>query len=301
MNNKVLITGGLGFIGSFLTERLVSEGYHVEVVDDLSTGSIENKFFGPIYHYTTVSKFCELYEKQFDIIFHLANNSRIARSFEFPRETLMNNYESTLSILEYIRKNCPSAKLFFASSSTTNFTDRFNNPYTFSKYSCDELLHLYKMHFNVDFSIIKFYNVYGSFRERNLGEYTTVIRKFKELVIENKPLTVYDGTRSRDFTHIDDTIDALSLILNKNMSESLYEIGSGKSYTISEIAEAFNHPIEYQPDKRKYELQTTLCEPNIPGWKAKKDVIQHVKDWKQRYMRSRYIVNEVNGRTNTDD
>jgi nucleoside-diphosphate-sugar epimerase len=121
----------------------------------------------------------------------------------------------------------------------------------------------------------------------NLGEYTTIIRKFKQLVSDDMPLTVYDGTRSRDFTHIDDTIEALSLILNKNIEEPIYNIGTGVSYTIQEIADAFDHPIEYYPDKRKYELHTTLCSPNIPGWKSKVNVIEHIKQWKKDYADSK--------------
>lgn len=278
---KILVTGGLGFIGSFLVERLLKEGHVVDVVDDLSTGNINNKTFGPTYIFTDVTTFCSFDKKEYDVIFHLANNSRIARSFEYPKETLLNNYTSTVSILEYMRMFCPKAKLYFASSSTTNFTDRFNNPYTFSKYSCDELLELYHLHYNIDYSIVKFYNVYGSMREKDLGEYTTVIRKFKKLVKENLPLTVYDGTRQRDFTYIDDTIDALDMILNKNFNEKVYNIGTGKSYSIQQIADAFEHPIIYEPEKRKYELHSTLCEPNIPGWEAKTDVIEHIKEWKK--------------------
>lgn len=278
---KILITGGLGFIGSFLVDRLLTEGHDIDVVDDLSTGNINNKTIGPTYIITDVTTFCSFDKKEYDVIFHLANNSRIARSFEYPKETLLNNYTSTVSILEYMRMFCPKAKLYFASSSTTNFTDRFNNPYTFSKYSCDELLELYHLHYNIDYSIVKFYNVYGSMREKDLGEYTTVIRKFKKLVKENLPLPVYDGTRQRDFTYIDDTIEALDMILNKNFNEKVYNIGTGKSYSIQQIADAFDHPIIHEPEKRKYELHSTLGEPNIPGWEAKTDVIEHIKEWKK--------------------
>jgi len=139
------------------------------------------------------------------------------------------------------------------------------------------------MHFGIDFSIVKFYNVYGSMREKDLGEYTTVIRKFKQKVEEDVPLPVYGPNRRRDFTHIDDTIDALEIILKKNDMNRVFHIGTGQNYSIQEIADAFNHPIEYQLDKRPYELHTTLSLPNVPGWKATKDVIDHIKQWKETY------------------
>jgi UDP-glucose 4-epimerase len=280
---NILVTGGLGFIGSFLVERLVSLGHKVDVVDNLSTGSTEWEIDGAEYHIMDVVDFCAINTKKFDVIYHLANNARISMSFEYPKETLLNNYQSTIAILEYMRSYSPDAKLYYASSSTTEFTDKFNNPYTFSKFTCDDILELYKIHYGIDYTIVKFYNVYGSMREADLGEYTTIIRKFKQKVEENEPLPVYGPDRRRDFTHIDDTVDALEKILSFNQQMDVYHIGTGTNFSIKEIAEAFDHPIDYQLDKRKYELHTTLSKPNIPGWITRKNVIEHIKQWKKDY------------------
>ena len=282
---NILVTGGLGFVGSFLVERLVDLKHNVTVVDNLSTGSkqwmIEKDTVD--YHIMDVVDFCAINNKPFDIIYHLANNARISMSFEYPKETLLNNYESTIAILEYMRRYCGTAKLYYASSSTTEFTDKFNNPYTFSKFTCDDILELYHLHYNIDYSIVKFYNVYGSMREADLGEYTTIIRKFKQKVEMNLPLPVYGPDRRRDFTSIEDTIDALEIILNQNDQQKVYHIGTGTNYSIQEIADAFDHPIDYQTDKRLYELHTTLSKPNITGWQAQKNVIDHIKKWKKNY------------------
>jgi len=282
---NILVTGGLGFVGSFLVERLVDLKHNVTVVDNLSTGSkqwmIEKDTVD--YHIMDVVDFCAINNKPFDIIYHLANNARISMSFEYPKETLLNNYESTIAILEYMRRYCGAAKLYYASSSTTEFTDKFNNPYTFSKFTCDDILELYHLHYNIDYSIVKFYNVYGSMREADLGEYTTIIRKFKQKVEMNLPLPVYGPDRRRDFTSIEDTIDALEIILNQNDQQKVYHIGTGTNYSIQEIADAFDHPIDYQTDKRLYELHTTLSKPNITGWQAQKNVIDHIKEWKRNY------------------
>lgn len=278
---KILVTGGLGFIGSHLVDKLIDDGHEVHVVDNLSTGRIENRNEKAITFIMDVVEFCHKVDYKYDKIFHLANCARIVRSFEYTEETLTNNYDSTVALCEYIRKT-KSGHLFFASSSTTEFTDPFNNPYTFSKYMCDHLLEFYRKIFNIPNSLVKFYNVYGSMREKDLGEHTTVIRKFKQMVLENKPLTIVgDGTRKRDFTSIDDTVNALILLNDYDKDyEVVYHMGTGKNYSILEIAHAFNHEIKFVED-RKYELHSTICsKKNVPNWEPKDDVIEHIKKWR---------------------
>jgi len=212
---KVLVTGGMGFVGSHLVDSLIEQNHDVTVVDNLSTGAWSNRNEKATNHIMEVVRFCKESNEQFDIIFHFANNARIARSFEFVEETLLNNYNSTVAVCEYIRTKSPQARLIFASSSTTEFVDMFNNPYTFSKVICDQLLELYAEHFGLRYDIVKFYNAYGSMRESNLGIHTTVIRKFKQQVLDGEPLTIVgDGRQFRDFTFIDDTIEALNCIIN---------------------------------------------------------------------------------------
>lgn len=278
---KILVTGGLGFVGSHLVDKFIDGGHEVHVVDDISTGKIENRNDNAITFVMGVDEFCHKFNYKYDKIFHLANCARIVRSFEYTEETLLNNYNSTVALCEYIRRT-DSGHLFFASSSTTEFTDRFNNPYTFSKYMCDYLLEFYRTVFKIQNSLVKFYNVYGSMREKDLGEHTTVIRKFKQCVLENKPLTIVgDGTRKRDFTSVEDTIDALNILVNVTDYEDAYHLGTGKNVSIMELATAFNHPMEFIED-RKYELQDTICtKKNIPNWNPTIDVIEHIKQWKE--------------------
>lgn len=281
VKKRILVTGGLGFIGSHLVDKLV-ENYTVDVVDDLSTGSSQNQNIQADYFITDVIDFCKSHSIKYDMIFHLANNARIARSFEFVEETLLNNYTSTIALCEYIRRT-GSGHMFFASSSTTEFTDQYNNPYTFSKFVCDDLLEMYRRLFNVQSSLIKFYNVYGSMREKDLGEHTTVIRKFKQSYLQGSPLTVVgDGSRKRDFTSVDDTVSGLELLMDKNKHETDYHLGTGKNVSIIDIAKAFYHPYVFIED-RKYELQDTLCtKQNIAGWQPKDDVIEHIKLWREQ-------------------
>lgn len=284
---KVLVTGGLGFVGSHLVDSLVEQRYDVTVVDNLSTGSWSNRNETVSnqmrYRIMDVVQFCQTSEEQFDIIFHFANNARIARSFEFVQETLLNNYNSTVAICEYIRVKSPQARLIFASSSTTEFVSMFNNPYTFSKVVCDQLLKLYASHFNLKYDIVKFYNTYGSMRESNLGIYTTVIRKFKQQVLDNEPLTIIgSGLQSRDFTFIEDTITALNTIINElEPQEETYHIGTGQAYSINELAEAFQHPTT-NIENRSYEVSKVVCQNrNIPNWEPKTNVIEYIKQWRK--------------------
>lgn len=283
---RILVTGGLGFIGSHLVDELVIRGHEVHVVDNLSTGLLENKNDRAVNFVMDVVEFCHQFNYKYDQIFHLANCARIVRSFEFTEETILNNYNSTVALCEYIRKT-HSGYLFFASSSTTEFTHHYNNPYTFSKYMCDILLDFYWNVFQIPSSLVKFYNVYGSYREKNLGDHTTVIRRFKDQFLNGEQLTVVgDGSRKRDFTSIEDTVDALIKLLDIKAPSKIFHIGTGKNYSILDIVKAFEHPYEFVED-RKYELQDTLCtKQNIPDWVAKIDLIDHIKLWRKSHAAS---------------
>jgi UDP-glucose 4-epimerase len=278
---KILVTGGLGFIGSYLVDRLIEDGHEVHVVDNISSGLIENRNDKAITFVMPVDEFCHKFDYKYDKIYHLANCARIVRSFTHTEETLLNNYVSTVALCEYIRRT-GSGHLFFASSSTTEFTHMFNNPYTFSKYMCDHLLEFYRTVFNIPNSLVKFYNVYGSMREKLLGDHTTVIRKFKQKVLDGEKLTVIGkGDRRRDFTSIEDTVDALVLLLDIKDHEEAYHLGTGKNYSIMDLVEAFGWPHEFVDD-RSYELQDTICtKKNVPGWEPKMNVIEHIKQWRK--------------------
>lgn len=276
---QILVTGGLGFVGSHFVDSLIEQGHEVHVVDNLSTGQLCNRNDAAVTFVMDVVDFCKKFDYKYDRVYHFANNARIARSFEYAEETLLNNYNTTVAICEYMKKT-KSHFLLFASSSTTEFTDQFNNPYTFSKHQCDDVLELYRKHYALNCSTVKFYNVYGSMREKDLGEHTTVIRKFKQLVLEGRPLTVIGtGDRRRDFTHIVDTVAALMLINAAPRKEMLeYHIGTGVNYKIIDIAKAFGHPIIHVPD-RAYELQDTICAEPYVGTEI--DVIEHIRQWSE--------------------
>lgn len=277
---RILVTGGLGFVGSHLVDSLVDHN-EVTVVDNLSTGDLANVNADSHVIIQNVEDFVKNSIEPFDIIYHFANSARIARSFEFCEETLLNNYHSTVAICEYVKKTNPNTKLIFASSSTTEFADKLNNPYTFSKVVCDEMLQLYKRHFGLKFDVVKFYNVYGSKRESLLGDYTTIIRKYIDLYEKDEMLVVYGtGAQSRDFTHIEDTVDALHIVGSMDAEGKTYHIGTGSATQILEVARTFRHKY-YHVKPRDYEVAFVVCkEPNVPGWKAKHKVIDWITEWR---------------------
>jgi len=271
-----VVTGGCGFIGSHLVERLAQGECFVTVVDDMRCGShvIEH----PLVRYI-VEDVCEVFpsEEKIDGIIHLANTPRVRLSFEQPLDAIMNNIAPTTMVAEWARHhNCP---LYFAQSSSTVFSDRFANPYTFGKAIAEETLHLYQTHWNVRYHLLYFYNVYGP-READYGPYSTVIRAFKNNVLNDESLTVFgSGKKSRDFTYVADVVEGIIKLLRQPKKPKQVHLGAGHPYTIQQIAEAFDHKIVYGFDKPG-EAQSTLCkEPYVT---RTVDTLEYIKNWKKR-------------------
>ena len=209
-------------------------------------------------------------------IFHLANSPRIRRALEYPTETITNNISTTCAVADWARVfNC---KLFFATSSSTQYAESHENPYTFSKIMCETTLNLYRKLYSLDYVLMYFYNVYGP-GEADYGEYSTVIRKFKQDYLAGKPLTIYGkGDKQRDFTHVHDVIQGLlELMIDPNLP-SIAHFGKGEPKTISSIADCFKHPVVHTFD-RKGEAQRTCCP--APYIECHNDVHKYIKQWVQ--------------------
>lgn len=277
MINNVIVTGGCGFIGSHLVHRLADVGFHVTVVDDLRNG--KTVFHSPSvqYYFEDVSTF-DIRTKNIEkpvAIFHLANTPRVRRSLEFPSETINNNISTTTMVAEWAAYY--DTILFFASSSSTKYKDS-ENPYTWSKKACHEILDLYHKLYGLTYTTLFFYNVYGP-READYGEHSTVIRKFKKDYLEGNPLTVFGtGKKERDFTHVDDVIQGILQLMVDEEALKLPEIhfGSGDPKTIKSIAEAFKTNIVYAFD-RPGEAKRTFCE--TPYINSTNDVFKYIEGW----------------------
>jgi len=271
---KIVVTGGCGFIGSHLVDRLSDIGFHVYVVDDKRQGKYVIDRPNVEYFFEDVST-CKLTEKITRplAIMHLANSPRVRRSLEEPRDTIDNNITTTTAVAEWARHW--QTFLFFATSSSTQYKDSVN-PYTWSKAACEGILELYKELYDLKYMKMFFYNVYGP-READYGPYSTVIRKFKKDYLKGNPLTIFgNGSKERDFTHVDDVVQGiLQLLVDPNHHEEVH-FGKGDPKTILSIAQAFNTSIVHSFDKPG-EAQTTICKK--PYIECPNDVFSYIDNW----------------------
>ncbi len=271
-----IVTGGCGFIGSHLVEALLVTGNNVIVIDDQRAGKFKVTDDSVQY---LIQEVCSAnIQGQCDGIFHLANTPRIRLANEKPLLALRNGIDPTIHVAEMARKfKCP---LYFASSSSTIYSDRKSNPYTLSKAVSEDILDMYWELYNVPSHIMYFYNVYGP-REANYGIHSTAIRSFKTAVETGNPLRIYGtGKKTRDFTHVFDVVDGMLNLIMMDKKPRQTHFGTGNPYSIKEIADAFEHPTIYEFD-RKGEAQNTLCEK--PFMKSNYDVIGYIKHWKEEF------------------
>jgi UDP-glucose 4-epimerase len=276
---NILVTGGAGFVGTNLIKSLLSEGHTVVSVDNYNTGLKSNHQNGCQYVEFDIRNISDYSAwGDFDVIYHLAAIARIQPSFQDPENYFTTNANATMKLARYCaEKNIP---LIYAGSSS-HHSGKFKNPYTFSKDIGEEIIELFQLHYGLKSSIARFYNVYGPYQLKE-GGYTTLIGAWEKLIEEDKPLVIYgDGEKRRDFTYVDDIVDALKLILEKQAWGHIFELGRGKNYSINDIASMFNKPVVYKENKPG-EAQETLCidntARNILGWEPKTDIKSYIQN-----------------------
>lgn len=250
--SRVLVTGGSGFIGSNLVEALIAQGDEVTLWDIR-----EPKNEKAIFEQRDILE-KETYPSQgFDIIFHLAAESRIAPSFENPYLTCHTNAQGTLNIAEFAYRN--GSRMVYAGSSSF-YHDLYANPYTFSKWAGEETCKLYSRVFGVSTAIARFFNVYGPGHVQD-GPYGTVVGIFERQKKQGLPLTVTgDGSKRRDFVHVYDIVDGLIAMSKDSWSGDIFNLGSGVNYSILEVAQMFRPQSIHFIDARPGEAQETLAD-----------------------------------------
>ena len=282
---RALVTGGAGFVGTNLIKRLLKDGHDVISMDNYSTGKIENHQDGCkylIFDCTDEEGWEQV--KEFwgtntpDVIFHMAALARIQPSIKNPYKTILNNFTSTLNTLEYARKN--NIRFVYAGSSSFHH-GLYESPYAWSKFSGEDLCKLYSNIYEMDTAICRFYNVYGPHQIEE-GTYATVIGIFEKQYREGQSLTIVgDGEQRRDFTHIDDIVDGLIKCSEQPFKAEIFELGSGKNYSINEVADMFDkyYIREYTPI-RKGEYDVTLADyslaKDVLDWKPTKDLSDYI-------------------------
>ena len=276
---RALVTGGVGFVGTNLIKRLLKDGYEVVSFDNYSTGFRENQLADCTYITLDITESFTDWVEEFDVIFHLAALARIQPSILHPSETIKNNFDGTLNVLEYARKK--NTPVIYAGSSSKHH-GLYGSPYAWSKYGGEELCKLYSEVYGLSTSICRFYNVYGPYQIRT-GTYATVIGIFENQYLNGEPLTIVgDGEQRRDFTHIDDIVDGIVKCVNKDYKGEIFELGSGKNYSINEVADMFDCETTYIPE-RPGEYDVTLCDyskaENLLGYKPTGDLKTYIKQW----------------------
>ena len=236
--NRILVTGGAGFIGTNLIKELKNQDCDVMSIDNYSTGSKDNHIKGVKYIDLDIEDISKISESNFDYCFHLAAQSRVQPSFENPQESLRVNASGTMKVLEWVR--CNNIKLVYAGSSSKHHNPS-DSPYATTKYLGEELCKLYKKSFNVDVEIARFYNVYGP--GENIDEkFGNVIGIWSSKILKGESLPIIgDGSQKRDFIHVIDIVDGLIKIAFSNLKhDDAWELGSGVNYSINQLFSFFN-------------------------------------------------------------
>ncbi len=248
---KILVTGGAGFIGKYLVKSLLKNGHIVTVFDNFSNSKKEaiiplvnndvKVIEGDIRSFQNIQNAT----KNIDIVIHLAAKISVSESIKNPSETFQVNVDGTKNILNACEMNNVK-KLIVASSAAVYGEGVFDvkltedsktnpiSPYGESKIIMEQEIRKFELNHNIDCVILRFFNIYGI---GQTSEYAGVITKFVERITQRKPLEVFgDGLQTRDFIAIDDVIHAIQNAIT-NAKSGIYNIASGKTTTIKEIAE----------------------------------------------------------------
>lgn len=279
--SKVLVTGGAGFIGSHLVDRLLRDGHEVIVLDNLSTGKRENL--------NSQAKFIECDVSDHNLIaphfqavnavFHCAALARIQPSIKDPLPANQANVAGTLSVL-WAAKNAGVKRVIYSSSSSVygdqpeaayplkeDLLPSPGNPYALSKLIGEQYCQLFSMLYHLPTVILRYFNVYGP-RQITEGAYATVIGIFLKQRQQGQPMTmVEDGElKRRDYTHISDVVEANLLAWQNDVrAGEVFNIGRGRNYSVKEVTELVGGPITIIP-KRPGEYLVTQAD----NTKAKK-------------------------------
>ncbi|MBP6912870.1 MAG: NAD-dependent epimerase/dehydratase family protein [Candidatus Pacebacteria bacterium] len=258
---KVIVTGGAGFIGSHIVDALVDMGYDVHVIDNLSFGKKENVNPAATLHVVDIREYEKLLPvfKDVKYVFHQAARPQVQYSIENPIETNENNVTGLLNVLEASRLN--NVKRFIFASSAAVYGDQENfplkeeysvsqlSPYAVHKYIGEIYLKLYSEIYNLETVSLRYFNVYGSRQSIN-GSYPLVIPLFLNIVSQGKPMPVTgDGENTRDYVNVKDVARAnVRAMLSESVGKGeVVNISFGKQYSVNEIAKLIGGPVEYVP------------------------------------------------------
>jgi len=293
---KSLVTGGAGFIGSHIVDYLIKLNHNVVVVDNHSANN--DKFYGnikatyvdaDITDYSAMSAAME----GVDYVFHLAAESRLQPAIKNPIDAVTRNCVGTTVMLQVARE---AEVLRFVYSSTSSGygnnpapsvetqPDDCLNPYSASKIAAEKFCKMYTDLYGLDTVCLRYFNVFGE-RSPTRGQYAPVIGIFERQKEAGEPLTIVgDGSQKRDFVYVGDVARAnylASIMPLKGHNGEVFNVGSGKNYSIQEIADLISPEQKYL-SKREGEMETTLANidkiKSVIGWVPEVDVLEWIKN-----------------------
>tara|TARA_B000000437_G_scaffold208864_1_gene177515 strand:+ start:2759 stop:3652 length:894 start_codon:yes stop_codon:yes gene_type:complete len=294
--SKCLVTGGCGFIGSNIVDRLISDGHEVIVLDNKSADNA--KFFvneKAQYACQDISNYqlTNTFYAGVDYVFHLAAESRIGPSIDNPLDTVQKNCLGTATVLQCARKWGVKKVMYSSTSSgygnnpypnVETQPDDCLNPYSVTKIAGEKLCKMYTDLFGMKTVTFRYFNVYGD-RAPRTGQYSPVIGIFFRQRDAGEDLTIVgDGEQRRDFVHVSDVVSAnLAAAFNDVDDEhygQVYNVGSGKNYSVNEIASWISDKQVHLPE-RVGEVRVSLANidkiKNVFGWEPKVDLEEWVR------------------------
>ncbi len=290
----IIVTGGAGFIGTNLIRSLLSDinykKYKVISLDNYFTGTKRNHIKDKNVRYIkgntkNISNILRKIKKKILVIFHFAEFSRIAQSFDNTDDCFQSNIHGSYEVINFCLKN--KIKIIYSATSASlgNFgLDKNLSPYAFSKSNNMNLIMNLNEWFNLKYEIIYFYNVYGPNQIYN-SNMAAVVGIFEEYYKKNKSLPVVKpGSQSRKFTHVQDTVEACIHAWKKNKN-SHYSISNNKSYSIIQLANLFSNKIKMIPERRGERFNSSIVK-NIRNKKiinlvGKRSLNKYVSDIKK--------------------
>ena len=303
---KVLVTGGAGFIGSHLVERLVDHGHSVTVLDNFSTGRPENlaqlqNHPNLKLHEVDITEYEAIQPlfKAVDWVFHLAALADIVPSIQRPLDYHRANVDGTVAVLEASRVAGVKRFVYAASSSCYGIPDTYPTPetapirpqypYALTKVMGEQLVLHWASVYSMPCISLRLFNVYGP-RSRTSGTYGAVFGVFLAQKLAGRPLTVVgNGTQTRDFTFVTDVADAFVKAAESNITGEVFNVGSGSIHSVNRLTGLLGGDVVHIP-KRPGEPDCTLADiskarqlllwkPKVPFEEGVKIMMDNIDYW----------------------
>lgn len=287
--SKILVTGGSGFIGSHLVDKLIDLGHEVTSVDlNYKTNPKAN---GRRVNITDRSHMVDAYEG-IDYVFHVAGQARVQPSIANPMDSIINNVNGTAKVLQLSKQAGVKRVIYSMTSSvygshkaphTEDMCPQPLSPYAVSKLAGEQLCKVYSELYGLETASLRYFNVYGP-RESDFGQYTTVVKKFLQQRAAGEPLTIVgDGEQRRDFTHVYDIVEANIAAMNYQgeLKGEIFNIGASHNYSINEVANLISSDQVFLPS-RPGEARETLADTTkartMLGWTPKYSLENYIAE-----------------------